>query len=193
MKRQTAVVIVAILVELSGAQLVAQSPLSSDPPSRWIPVTANTMETLETLGRVVDVGETHHRVIQLTGEYARNGLGETYERWLKALSPQYRLPSVAFLTDPNAGAKWEIDYQLKNIRRTSLDWKDHPDLAADPMTWKIFLKSHVHDAALGRRTVSGIECVDYRIRGAHSVLKMCTGRKSVLHPRLIFLPSNTNT
>ena len=66
----------------------------------------------------------------------------------------------------------EIDYRLKNVRRTFLDLKGHPELAADPMTWKVFLKSHAQDRPLGRKTVSGIECVDYRIHDPETRLKM---------------------
>ena len=40
------------------------------------------------------------------------------------------------------------------------------------MTWEVFLLRHAKDTPLGRKTVSGFECVDYRIRDPEVRLKM---------------------
>jgi hypothetical protein len=172
MKRKLSAAGTVFLLIVSVAQFVAQTPPAAEPPSRWVPFTAKMFETHSTWRRGTEVGGGHYEVVQVAGEYARNGSGATYERWLSALSPTVNLPNIAVLTDRPARAKWEIDYKLKNVRRSDLELKGHPELAAFPMTWQIFLKRHAKDTPLGHKTVSGVECVEYRIHDPETRLKM---------------------
>ena len=92
-----------------------------------------------------------------------------------------RRPDLAYLTDPSAGTQWEIDYKLKNFRRTDLDPADYPELSAGPITWQAFLISHRKDLSLGRKRLGGMDCVGYRIRSDTA--------KKILWKELWYAPS----
>ena len=100
---------------------------------------------------------------EFTGVYARNESGAYYVEWFHSAKGR-RLPDVAYLTDLSVHAVWEINYKLKNFHRIALELADYPDLSAGPMTWQAFLISHGKDLSLGRKRLSGMDCVAYRIR-----------------------------
>jgi hypothetical protein len=52
---------------------------------------------------------------------------------------------------------------LKNLRRTGLNPTADPSMSTVPMTREIFLSSHARDLPLGFRSLSGMDCVAFRI------------------------------
>lgn len=172
MKRPIATAILAWLIMFSPARGAAQSLPLVKAPDLWVPLTARMLETESVLIRGPEPNAGHVEGIQVEGVYARNTSGTSYTHWTRPLSPAWSIPDVAVIIDRSSLLKWEIDYRLKNVRSSRLTLKGHPDRLPLPMTWKIFLKSHAQDASLGRKTISDIECVGYRIRTSDSDQKM---------------------
>ena len=161
-----------LLMVIFAAHLAAQSPPTVLPPSRWIPFTAKMSEWYSVWTSGAEVGGGRYKVVQLKGVYAQNESGATYEFWSQPLTPLASLPNLSVLIDRPTHARWEIDHNLLNVRRSDLKLRGHPEFSVEPMTWEVFLKSHADDESLGRRIVSGVECVDYRIRNSETPLRM---------------------
>ena len=161
MKKPAALAIIAWFFLPVGC--TAQGPPLPEAPQRWVPFTATAHESKSWVHGVQATGSQFYELERI-GVFARNESGADYLHWVNAGSPQTQFPDVAYLTDRAAGARWEIDYKLKNSRRTNLDLTGHPELSPGPMNWEVFLKSHAKDLSLGRKTLGGMDCVAYRIR-----------------------------
>jgi len=182
MKRANILAMLVFVIALPAAKQAQQASPSPAPPSHWVPFTAKLNEFYATFTPGAQVGGGRFRVVQIEGLLAQNDSGATYEYWSQPLSPVASLPNVSYLFDRTARERWEIDYRLKNVRRSVLPMKGHPELGGVPMSWDDFRKLHASDEALGPRVVSNIECLEYRISDSGNRLKM-------YHEEVCFAPS----
>ncbi len=165
MRNYLAAAFLALVAAVPPAQLGTQT-LPSTPPSHWIALTANIRNLNSTWVGGISTG--HFEASTVYGIFVRDDSGSTYKRWLRASSPDLSFPDIAILIKPSMGARWEIDYDVKNLRRTEIDLASDPELAPEPMTLAAFKKIHNQDEPLGSRIISGIECVGYRVRVPHT-------------------------
>ena len=188
MKRAKTLATLAFVIALPAAKLAQQAQDTQPvlptrmPPAHWVPFTAKMNEFYAVFTPGAEVGGGRFKVVQIEGLFAQNDAGATYEFWSQPLSPIASLPNVSYLFDRPGRERWEIDYKLKNVRRSVLVLKGHPELSPDPLTWEVFRNLHAKDEALGLRVVAETECLDYRINDSDYRLKM-------YHEEVCFAPS----
>jgi hypothetical protein len=129
---------------------------------KWVAVTARESHQQY-------YGEGRRAILETGGVYLRDSHGSVYEetRFLPATGIAPHLS--AFLFDSSRGVTYAIDLTGKRVQALRpRGQRDQPEefhrfLASDPPTAEMFYLARRGDKPLGRKKISGVECVGFRI------------------------------